>query len=77
MPFLHIVGVSNTEQNFKLTYCFLPGETEVNYGFAIQQLYLLYHRYNLKPKVVITDKEQALKNALRMYFPGVPQLLYL
>ena len=35
MPFLYIVGVSNTEQNFKLTYCFLLGKTEVNYGFAI------------------------------------------
>jgi hypothetical protein len=77
MPFLHIVGVSNTEQNFELAYCFLLGETEVDYGFAIQQLCLLYHRYNLKPKVVITDKEQALKNALHMYFPGVPQLLCL
>ena len=35
MPFLYIVGVSNTKQNFKLTYYFLPGETEVDYSFAI------------------------------------------
>jgi len=35
MPFLYIVGVSNTEQTFKLAYCFLPGETEVDYGFVI------------------------------------------
>ena len=35
MPFLHAVGVDNSGQNFKLAYCFLPGETEDNYNFAI------------------------------------------
>ena len=35
MPFLYIVGISNTKQNFKFTYYFLLGETEINYGFAI------------------------------------------
>ena len=35
MPFLYAVGVSNTRQNFKLTYYFLLGKTEVNYNFAI------------------------------------------
>ena len=57
MPFLYIVGVSNNRHNFKLAYCFLPSKIEANYSFAIRQLYLLYYRYNLKPKVVITDKE--------------------
>jgi len=77
MPFLYIIRVSNTKQNFELTYCFLLGETKVDYGFAIQQLYLLYHCCNLKPKVMITDKEQALKNALHIYFPSVLQFLCL
>jgi hypothetical protein len=72
MPFLYAVGVSNTGQNFKLAYCFLPGETEADYDFAIWQIYLLYCRYNTTPKVVITDKELALKNALCIYFPAVP-----
>ena len=35
MPFLYIVGVSNTEQNFELVYCFLLGKIEVNYSFTI------------------------------------------
>ena len=35
MPFLHIVGVSNTKQNFELTYCFLLSETEDDYNFVI------------------------------------------
>jgi hypothetical protein len=42
MPFLHVVGVDNTGQNFELAYCFLPGETEGDYDFAIRQIYLLY-----------------------------------
>ena len=77
MPFLYIVGVSNSGHSFKLAYCFLPSEIETDYSFAIRQLYLLYYCYNLKPKVLIMDKEQALKNALRIYFPGIPQLLCL
>ena len=35
IPFLYIVGVSNTKQNFKFAYCFLPGKMEVDYSFII------------------------------------------
>ena len=35
MPFLHVVGVNNSRQNFELTYCFLLGETEDDYNFVI------------------------------------------
>ena len=42
MPFLYIVGVTNTGHNFKLAYCFLPDKTKGDYNFAIRQIYLLY-----------------------------------
>ena len=42
MPFLYIVGVDNTRQNFKLAYYFLLGEIEGDYDFVIRQIYLLY-----------------------------------
>jgi len=35
MPFLHIVGVSNTGHNFKLAYYFLPSKIEADYRFTI------------------------------------------
>jgi len=35
IPFLHIIGVSNIKQNFKLAYCFLLGEIKIDYSFAI------------------------------------------
>ena len=35
MPFLYIVGVNNTGQNFKLAYYFLLGKIEANYNFII------------------------------------------
>jgi len=35
MPFLYIVGVNNTRQNFKLIYYFLLGEIKGDYNFAI------------------------------------------
>jgi len=72
MPFLYIIGITCTNKNFKLAYCFLSGETEPDYYYLVKQLYLLYTRVNIKPKAFITNKEQALKNALRRYFPNVP-----
>jgi hypothetical protein len=72
MPFLYVVGVTNIGHNFKLAYYFLPGKIEGDYNFAIRQIHLLYSQYNITLKVIITDKEQALKNALRRYFPLVP-----
>ena len=35
MPFLHIVGINNTRQNFELAYYFLSGEIEGDYNFVI------------------------------------------
>jgi hypothetical protein len=72
MPFLYAVGVNNTRKNFKLIYYFLPGKIKGDYDFAIRQIYLLYSQYNVTLKVIIMDKEQALKNALRQYFWLVP-----
>ena len=35
MPFLHVVGITNMGDNFKLAYYFLPGKTEGDYNFVI------------------------------------------
>jgi len=72
MPFLYITGITGINTNFEIGYCFLSGEQEVNYRFPIKQLYLLCERLNVNIKVFITDKETALKKALRLYFPRVP-----
>ena len=42
MPFLHVVGVINTGDNFELTYYFLLSEIKGDYNFIIRQIYLLY-----------------------------------
>lgn len=68
MLFLYITGIIGINTNFKIGYCFLFGEQEVNYYFPIKQLYLLYKYLNVNIKVFITDKEIALKNILRLYF---------
>ena len=35
MPFLYVVGINNSRQNFKLTYYFLLDEIENDYNFII------------------------------------------
>jgi hypothetical protein len=61
MLFLYITSIISINTNFKIEYC-----------FPIKQLYLLYKRLNVNIKVFITNKETALKNALRLYFLRVP-----
>ena len=75
MPLLHISGITCLETSFEIAYCFLPNEQEPSYQLAIKSLFGLYQELQVMPSIVITDKEQALKNALRVYWPEVPQRL--
>ena len=75
MPLLHIVGKNGLDKNFTIAFCFLSKEDEGSYKFALCQLQKIYASYNIKPCVVVTDKELALKNALKAVFPSLPQLL--
>ncbi len=75
MPLLHAVAVDNFGGSFSVAFCFLRAETERDYIWAISALKSLYDRENIRPKVIITDKELALRNACRQYWRIVPQLL--
>jgi len=72
MPFLYITSIIGINIYFKIGYCFLSSEQEVNYYFPIKQLYLLYEHLNINIKVFITNKETALKNTLQLYFLHAP-----
>ena len=72
MSFLYITSIISINTNFKIGYYFLSSKQEVNYRFPIKQLYLLYKCLNVNIKVFITNKETALKKALRLYFSRAP-----
>ena len=76
-PLLHISGITCPGTSFEIAYCFLPNEQEPSYRLVIKSLFDLYHELQVVPSIFITVKEQALKNALHVYWPDLPQQLCL
>jgi hypothetical protein len=73
MPFLHIVSMSPTNLTFTVGLCFLSGETQSEYIWALQSLQDLCG--NLPTEVVLTDQCEALRNALTIVYPNWKQQL--
>ena len=67
MPLLHVVGVTPVNKSFSVCFVFMRSETEQDYSWACQQLRNVYTADNF-PKVFVTDREQALINAIESEF---------
>lgn len=76
MPLLHFMAVTAVGRTTSIALCFLPAENETTYRKAIQAFKDLVMG-EIKIEVFLTDDEAALKTALSVIFPGVPQLLCL
>jgi hypothetical protein len=74
MPLLHFLGITPLNKHFSAAFCFLPGEIEADYTWAVQ-CFVESTLKDEKPGVLLTDNESALKNALTILLPDVPQLL--
>lgn len=72
MPLLNIVGFTALNTTFYLSFVFLKGEQEDDYVWALQQL---KNKTSISPKVMITDWELALMNAIKTVFPNAQHLL--
>jgi MULE transposase domain len=81
MPLLHFVGTTAIGRYFSIAFCFLNGEKEDDYEWAINQFgneVLPTIEGSLTgPEVIITDNDTALKTVLKYAFPETPQLLCL
>jgi hypothetical protein len=73
MPLLHFVGVSPLKKPFSVAYAFLKGETTECYTWALEAFKEFLGGRHLS--LVVTDREQALINALDVVFPSVNHLL--
>lgn len=73
LPLLHIIGCTNIQTFFSAGFCFLRNETQEDYHWALSNF--LLKTGAPKPRVFISDQEQALKQAARSLLPSVPQLL--
>ncbi|XP_056695213.1 protein FAR1-RELATED SEQUENCE 5-like [Spinacia oleracea] len=58
-PFLEIVGVTPTNQNFLIAYAFMKDETSTSYRWVLEKLKLLLGE-GVTPTAILTDKEGGL-----------------
>ena len=73
LPLLHILGCTNLQTFFSAGFCFLSNETYADYHWVIASF--LLKTGVQRPRVFISDQEEALKASARALLPGVPQLL--
>jgi MULE transposase domain len=59
MPLLHMVGITSSGRSFSIGFCFLLGEKEEDYTWALR----CFQAIGIKPKLIVMDGDIALKNA--------------
>ncbi|KNE96692.1 hypothetical protein PSTG_10095 [Puccinia striiformis f. sp. tritici PST-78] len=69
LPLLHVIGQAASNRLFSIGFCFMTYEDEENYLWAVNQLKKFIWKPERIPKVFITDRESALRNALEQVFP--------
>ena len=75
MPMLHGVGITATYQTFSAFVAFMRAEREDNYRWALSCFRSLLEANDIRPEVMVTDREMALMNAIKAEFPHVKNLL--
>jgi len=70
MPLLNIVGITSTFKTFNAGFAFLSAEKEEDYQWALEAFGSV-----VEPKLIITDRELALMNAINSVFPNCIHLL--
>ncbi|PHH59961.1 hypothetical protein CDD82_2369 [Ophiocordyceps australis] len=69
MPLLNICSTTPDRQTFSIAAIFLPGETEANYRWALQQLVSVATQEGIQmPRITVTDREIALIKAIAAIF---------
>ncbi|GAU15779.1 hypothetical protein TSUD_235950 [Trifolium subterraneum] len=63
------VGFTSTERTYNVGFPWLTNEKEDNFIWALQQLRSLVRNEGSLPKVILTDRDTALMNAVGQVFP--------
>jgi hypothetical protein len=72
LPLVHFVGVNCFKKSFSACFMFISKEDELQYHCAMQSF---KNCFGINPKVFVTDKEDALRNAISVVFPEATNLL--
>jgi len=75
MPLFEIVGVTSTNMTYYVAFSLLASEKECNFTWVLEMLVgLLSSKLNM-PKVVVTDRDNALMNVVAKVLPETAILL--
>lgn len=75
LPLLQIVGVTSTDNSFSVGFALLHLEREDNYTWALNVLRQAIGEQSDRICCIVTDREEALMNAVRVVFPKAKNLL--
>ncbi|KAH1253358.1 Protein FAR1-RELATED SEQUENCE 5 [Glycine max] len=75
LPLLDFVGVTPTAMTFSAGFAYLEGERVNNIVWALERFRGLFLRNDRLPVVIVTDRDQALMNAMKNVFPKCTNLL--
>lgn len=68
MPLLTIVGHTSVGSTFIVGFAFLEKETKEYYDWVLDQVRMLYESLGLAPRVIVTDRELDLMEAIEACF---------
>ena len=69
LPLLDFVGVTPIEMTFSAGFAYVEGERFNNLVWALQRFRDLFLKRDALPRVIVTDRDQALMNAVKAVFP--------
>jgi len=75
MPLFEIVGVTSTYLTYSVGFAFMTSEKEDNFTWALQMLLKLLEPNSHMPKVVVTDRDTSMMNAVENVFPDSSAIL--
>ncbi|KAL5191774.1 Protein FAR1-RELATED SEQUENCE 5 [Glycine soja] len=75
LPLLDFVGVTPTGMTFSARFAYLEGERVNNLVWTLERFQDLFLRNNRLPIVIVTDRDLALMNAVKVVFPECTNLL--
>lgn len=75
MPLLEIVGVTSTDMTYSVGFAYLSSEIEDNFIWALEMCRSLLCSTDIFPKVIVTDRDNALMNVVAKVFPTSTALL--
>lgn len=75
MPLSEMVGFTCTNHTYNIAFAFMARENQDHYEWVVGQLRELFRQVGKRPEAIVTDRELAEMNAIKVLFPDAQNLL--